>query len=272
VEGRRIGLLITVLPLLGIDLRIRQGTQRRKLANGYQLVRQSQLASLHQLNFEYFKGQVGENALAEARSADLYLRVSEDITVSGQAEFQTAVDRLNEKIDRFVLALNMNEKLWNFRRDIRFSWLQDRSRAQITDRHYWPRSTVIDRPGFKDFSEAAKLTGAIDRVYSTSEAQSYYPAVRTAFDALRLGSYAFNTSMRFLQEAIALEAVCSASDTEVTHRVATTCAILAGTGPVERKTLYEEAKRLYSIRSRIIHGSGKRATIPELKGYRTTDT
>ena len=62
-----------------------------------------------------------------------------------------------------------------------------------------------------------------------------------------------------------MEALCSASDTEVTHRVATTCAILVGTRPEQRKTVYQEAKRLYGIRSRIIHGSGNRATVQGLK-------
>jgi len=250
------------LPLLEIDHDLLQAADSKDLANGYQLVKQGQLGNLEIFNNDRFKREFGETVLVQAHSANLYVRVSEEI--ASRTDFETAVTRSNEKIDRLLLALNVNEKLWNFSRDIRFSWLQDESRGQITIRHDPPRSTVEDNPEFENFSEAAELTVTIDAVYS-GEPESRYAPVRTAFDALRLGLYAFNVSMRFLQEAIALEALCSASDTEVTHRVAMTCAILIGTEPEQRKMLYKEAKRLYGIRSRIIHGSGKRATIQDLK-------
>lgn len=250
------------MPLLQIDLDRSPAARRKNLPNGYQLVKQRQSAELERFNLDVFKREFSENALSQARYAELYLGVSEEIL--GHAEFHNAVDKSNKKIDRFLLALNVNGKLWNFRSNLRFSWLQDGTQAQVVRRDYWARSTVDDRPTLADFSRAAELTVTIDAVYS-GEQQGYYPAARTAFDALGLGSYNFNTSMRFLQEAIALEALCSASDTEVTHRVATTCAILVAAGSEEREKVYKEAKRLYSIRSRIIHGSGKRATIQELK-------
>jgi hypothetical protein len=113
-----------------------------------------------------------------------------------------------------------------------------------------------------DLTEAAALTTTIDAVCSD---ESRYPAVRTACEALQLGSYAFNASVRFLQEAIALEGLCAGSDTEITHRIATTCAVLIGESADERKSIYKKIRSLYGIRSRIIHGSGKRATVEELK-------
>jgi len=75
--------------------------------------------------------------------------------------------------------------------------------------------------------------------------------------------------MRFLQEAIALEALCSTDPIEVTHKVATTCSLLLGATLDERKDIYRKAKKLYQKRSRIIHGAGERATIEDLKEMET---
>ena len=104
----------------------------------------------------------------------------------------------------------------------------------------------------------AKLAATIDLVYSGKER---FAAVRFAFDALRLGSYSFDTSTWFVQETIALEAFCSASSAEVPHRISTTCAILIGDDIQQRKSTYKEAQRLYGIRSSIVHGSGSRVAI-----------
>jgi hypothetical protein len=218
------------LPLLEIEHYL-QVNARRKLANGYQLIKQEDVVSyLEKFKSETFENKFSKNALSQASYANLYLRVSEEI--EDHSEFQAAVARSNKKVDRFLLALNVNEKLWNFRSDMRFSWLKDGTYAQVVKRDYWLRSIVDDGLKLTDLSKAAELTVTIDVVCS-GEPQGSYPAVRTAFDALNLGLYNFNTSMRFLQEVIALEALCSTSDAEVTHRIATTCAVLVGTGREE---------------------------------------
>jgi hypothetical protein len=117
----------------------------------------------------------------------------------------------------------------------------------------------------EDFRRAARLTSKIDNVYSTVDGKAEaYPAIRTAFDAIRLGAYAFNTSMRFLQEAIALESLCSTDTSEVVHKVAVACALCLGVNVEKRKELYKQAKGLYAIRSRVIHGSGRRVKKEEL--------
>jgi hypothetical protein len=230
------------------------------LANGYQLLKRDQIQELENFDGEHFKREFGEIPLSRALYADLFVGVTAN--VADRFECDTAIDQSNRKIDRLFLALNVNEKLWSFRSDMRFSWLQDGSRSEITNRLHWPYSTFGNRPILEDLTEAAELTVTIDAVSSDD---SHYPTVITALDALQLGSYAFNASVRFLQEAIALESLCSGSDTEVTHRIATTCAVLIGTSPEERKDIYKQTKRLYGIRSRLIHGSGKRAKIEELK-------
>jgi hypothetical protein len=260
-KGKRTQMTITaVLPLLKLDLHLAQGIQKKQLPNGYELVRRDEIDDrLERFNDDHFKAEFGETLLNSVRYADLYLRISSRVETS---EFDRTVDYLNERIDRFLLALNVNERLWTFQPDVRLSWIQNGSRAQLTNREYWPRSVSVTAPTLKDFSAAAKLAATIDHVYSGKEA---FAAVRVAFDALRLGSYSFNTSTRFLQEAIALEALCSASSAEVTHRISTTCAILIGGDIQQRKSTYKEAQRLYSIRSSIVHGSESRVAIREVK-------
>jgi hypothetical protein len=53
---------------------------------------------------------------------------------------------------------------------------------------------------------------------------------------------------------MALEAVATSSQNEVTHILAERCAILARAQVADRLKLYSEVKDLYSIRSRIVHG------------------
>ena len=108
------------------------------------------------------------------------------------------------------------------------------------------------------------MTSQIDRIYTESEGKDLFPAVRTALDALRSGMFAIHIGIRFLQEAIALETLCSTDVTEVTHRVAVGCAIMLNQDFEERQRMYDQVKRLYGKRSSIIHGSARKLRIEEL--------
>ena len=253
--------LITVLPLLEDIPGFTEQTRSADLGNGYQLVRRDQLTQLDVFDNETFQDEFGRRALLRALSADTYIKTTREM--SDPASIAAVADESNKKLDRLLVAFDISQKLWSFTGDIRFSWLEDGSQSYASSRHHWPYSSFDDHPEFADFLRAAELTKTIDIIRSGLD--THYPALKTALDAIQLGSYAFNTSMRFLQEAVALEALCSRSDTEVTHRVAITCAILTGTTPEQRKIIYKEAKRLYGIRSRVIHGSGVRASLEELK-------
>jgi hypothetical protein len=230
------------------------------LGNGYQLMKRGEVRGLEGFEEERFKREFGEIPLRRALYADLFVAVTANVV--DRFDCETAIEQSNIKLDRFFLALNLNEKMWTFRSDMRFSWLEDRSYRHVNNRLHWPYSTFEDRPTFEDLTDAAKLTTTIEAAYSD---ESRYRAVITALDALQLGSYQFNASIRFLQEAIALEGLCAGSDSEITHKIATTCALLIGSSPEERKYIYNQTRKLYGIRSRIIHGSGQRATVDELK-------
>lgn len=261
------GRLYTAIPLLSFEIECNDRWIEgdcSDLPNGYQVSRE-QLKNLEIFNKEGFKREFGEAVFIKTLPARFCLSVSKE-NVNAQ-ELSTAIANSNEKIDRFLLALNINERLCKFDSDVRFSWFQDGTLGHVTKRQVWPRSTIESNPQSEDFVEAARLTEVIDMVYpeNDNDQSHHYPSVRTAFDALRLGSGAYNVSMHFLLEAIALEALCSDSASELTHRIATTCAILMEAGLEERKALYKKVKNLYGIRSRIAHGTGQWAKTDQLK-------
>lgn len=263
--------LVMVLPLRGIGYILEAAKDREELGNGYALVNSKLLSELKRFDERFMTKIVPENDWSQISKAPLYLQASyacvsaDDI---GELE-ANASEWCGEKIDRFLLALNMTERLWSFRPDIRLTWFENDfplSWQNITIRHYHPLSLFEKKPTLEDFHAAARLTGKIDDVYSDADKEGEdYPALRTAFSAIRLGTYAFDTSMRFLQEAIALESLCSTEATEVAHRIAVTCALCLESALDERKKMYKEAKDLYGIRSRVIHGSGRQVTKEELK-------
>lgn len=263
--------LVTVLPLRGVGHILEGGKKREDLANGYSLVDRQSLPELDKFNEDYMTKIVSGSDWSNIRHAPAYLRVSYTCPFRSDIEGVEAKgsEYCGEKIDRLLLALNINEKLWSFRPDIRLGWFEKDlplSRQNIRVRQHSPISTSEDNLILRDFRRAARLTGKIDEVYSEFDGKKEgYPALRTAFSAIKLGMYAFNTSMRLLQEAIALESLCSTDTTEVTHRIAVTCAVLLGSTQGERKKIYKEAKDLYGIRSRVVHGSGQRVTKEELK-------
>jgi hypothetical protein len=257
--------LATVLPIIGVDCVLPSGFHRKSLGSGFFLTSKNPISSLTIFSDEHWGRELSETARSHILSTDLYLGVTSKL--NKDTDPYVVFDRCNERLDRFLLALNLNGKLWTFRPDIRFGWVKHdapRNRQYFTVRHASPISTFDDKPSFSDLQSAGRLIPKIEKIYDATS-ETAYPAIRTAFAALRLGFYAFNTSVRFLQLAIALEALCSTSTTEVSHRIASTCSILNGGNAKEKNELYHKAKQLYGIRSRIIHGSGKRTTMNDVQ-------
>jgi hypothetical protein len=262
--------LITVLPLEGVGLMLEGGRKREELVNGYVLVQSEMLPELEKFDDDYMATLLSKSEWSRVRHANLYLWVTaENPSGASIDEVRTkGCADCGEKIDRILLAFNINEKLWSFRPDVRLSWFDKDcplSSQNIIVKHHSPISTFEGGLTVRDFRDAAQLTTKIDNVYSAiDDGAEGYPAIRTAFDAIRLGAYAFNTSMRFLQEAITLESLCSTDTSEVAHKVAVACALCLESKMEERKELYRQAKSLYAIRSRVIHGSGRRVKKEEL--------
>lgn len=60
--------------------------------------------------------------------------------------------------------------------------------------------------------------------------------------------------LSFVALCMALEAIASTSHSEITHILAERCAVLVHSKGAERLLLYQEIKKLYSLRSKIVHG------------------
>lgn len=58
----------------------------------------------------------------------------------------------------------------------------------------------------------------------------------------------------FAALCMALEAIATTQRSEITHILAERCAILAAHGPQSRTQVYAQVKRLYDVRSKIVHG------------------
>lgn len=100
-----------------------------------------------------------------------------------------------------------------------------------------------------DISKARELLRAIN---SLDRASTSWIALRTLIRAVSERFW----EARFLFEWIALEALFGTESTsETTHRLAQRIGIFVGNSPEDRKQQFLAAKRAYSWRSKIVHGS-----------------
>lgn len=260
--------VITILPLVGIKtLKLRDGVDQ--LANGFTIAARDKLRVLSEFEKEGFIDRFG-NDLSKALYADYHLQVEKEFgseQIRGGTATETGAGENSEKLDRFLLAVNINERLWLLRPHLFLSWNEEAGSIAIktiSKRDFYPFPTSRVNPTYEDFHEAARLTAQIDQIYEENKNRGSYPAFKIAFDSLRLSVLTFSGAIRFLQEMICLETICSTDRTEIAHRVALVCALLLGSTFSERENLYKEVKKLYDKRSSIIHGAHNRVEADEL--------
>lgn len=179
-------ILTTVVPLLDIKYGLLEEKDRGPIGNGFFIGGKSLVSGLAIFSDDYLRRELSDAAWSRIDITEFYLGVSEQFPTAAVPE--VVVDKCNERLDRFLLALNLNGKLWSFRPDVRMSWVErdePSNRQFFRVRHHSPISTFDPEPTVKDFLEAATLTVKIDTIYETSEAK--YPGIKTAFAALRLG-------------------------------------------------------------------------------------
>lgn len=260
--------VVTALPLMGVTSLNLLG-DRQKLKNGFTIVKREALTVLGEFEDKRTKEEFGVN-FTKALWKDYYLlvRAEHPFPPGGNKTLTEVLHKLSEnnaeRVDRFLLALNLIERLLTIQPDIRLSWFEDGYpviQRLVTIRHQYPISTFNGTPSLPEFSRAAELISVIDKVYSESDRRNSYPGVRIALDALKTGMFAFNTSMRYLQEAIAIEALTSTDTQEVTHRVRIACSLLLASGVKKRESVYKEIGEIYKKRSSIIHGADIRVKL-----------
>jgi hypothetical protein len=88
--------------------------------------------------------------------------------------------------------------------------------------------------------------------------------LQLAFDSFELSYETYNRGLAFLSLMISMEAFFCASQNEITYQVSRNAAVLLGKSERESKEIFDNMKRLYGKRSKLVHGKhGKNPVIPE---------
>lgn len=78
--------------------------------------------------------------------------------------------------------------------------------------------------------------------------------LQMAFDSFELSCQTISLELSFISCMIAIESLLNPSDAEVTYRVSRNLAVLLGTDNESSEKLFKNMKRLYSVRSQMVHG------------------
>ena len=88
--------------------------------------------------------------------------------------------------------------------------------------------------------------------------------LQLAFDSFELSYETYNRGLAFLSLMISMEAFFCASQNEITYQVSRNAAVLLGKSKDESKEIFDDIKKLYSKRSKFIHGKqDKNPIIPK---------
>ena len=78
--------------------------------------------------------------------------------------------------------------------------------------------------------------------------------LQLAFDSFEQSYDAYNRGLAFLSLMISMEAFFCAGQSEITYQVSRNAAVLLGKSKVESKEIFNNVKKLYSKRSKLVHG------------------
>jgi hypothetical protein len=107
---------------------------------------------------------------------------------------------------------------------------------------------------FSDITPVALRTTTcqLDRYYRTGT--WWVDRLSVALGYLWSALTTTHAELAFAALCMALEAIATNANTEVTHILAERCSLLARKRMVERRDIYAEIKALYGLRSKIVHG------------------
>src|SRR6266481_8096979 len=132
---RRRAILTAVLPLISIDHSLPQGEDKERLSNGFFITDGKAVSGLSSFTDEHFRSELPEATWSHITATDLYLGVSANFPKDSDP--WVTFQKCNDKLDRFLLSLNLIGKLWSFRPDVRFGWIKNdiSKREFFTVRH-----------------------------------------------------------------------------------------------------------------------------------------
>lgn len=137
----------------------------------------------------------------------------------------------------FVTSVPSTDTVSNVRRLHSFGGILEESETQLTP---------------ADFQRIDGIYAGVRDVVSEDRPNRVSIASAMYHDALRVD---IGLETRFVGLTTGLEALVSSSDREITHQLAERIAFLLRTSGVERLEMYKAVKRLYGVRSTIVHGN-----------------
>lgn len=169
-------------------------------------------------------------------------------------------------IQKIILFLNLYKECSVFSSD----------RFILVDYHYesviWhrcvgqPVPTAIYEFYLSD-QEQEELQALLDSDYPFNE-----PYIQLAFDNFIESHYIENPKLSMLMLMMALEALFSRGNSEISHTIARSCAVLLGEYRKDSREIYEEVKGYYNARSVLIHGQvSKKSEVTLIDVYNLRD-
>lgn len=85
----------------------------------------------------------------------------------------------------------------------------------------------------------------------------FMPHLELALDSFNISYHISDENLAFLSLMNGLEALFNDGGSELTHRIARACAVLLGKDRTDASSIYEDIKKLYRLRSSIVHANTK---------------
>ena len=100
--------------------------------------------------------------------------------------------------------------------------------------------------------ESSEIPGLLEFIKNT-KLPFTEPSLQLAFDNFELSYEVGNTHLSFLTLMISLETLLNPGEQELTYKISRNAAVLLGKKDNNSKDIFDEIKKLYSKRSKIVH-------------------
>jgi len=133
------------------------------------------------------------------------------------------------------------------------SWLH-----WVASHHQLPLEfDLLDHP--QDFPQ---FWAKIDRMYSNNALSHFQTALERFGMASQMAGIPGRRTYRFVDYVTAMESLLTANEPELSFQLATRMATLVGRSPKERQDVFDFMRKVYDIRSKLVHGEDPYKVLP----------
>lgn len=133
--------------------------------------------------------------------------------------------------------------------------------------YYYFMDNDIPKMHSLESTELFFLRGPFDQIYTLEDSEThelqkfiqntklpFNDFLQLAFENFELSYQIRNINLSFLSLMISLEALLSPGGSELTYKISRNAAVLLGKEKDESEVIFSEIKKLYKLRSKIVHG------------------